>query len=170
MAANVVYKRKKVLIDAPPPVRMELPAAWADNDLLVSPQTKSTVFGNVSALRLGRDQIIAPAAPVYLRCGAHFGPNWGFGFRHIWKEHFSHVPERDEAAHQISAFVAQLLKKTTPVHYDQDSQEEGRTKATALRVLVGLAVIEYLPAEALWSVVTAYRGRNTKGPAVGSLV
>lgn len=165
-----VFIKKSRRVEVPAEAKMPLPATWADMDCLISPRTKTEAFAQVSELKYGRT-VLAPAGPLYLRCGLHLGANWGFGFRHIHEEHFKHIADRDEAAHVISAFVARLAERGERVLYNPENQEPDRLKAHILRVHSGLLVIEYRPEVGAYSVVTGFvGGQNTKGSQVGALV
>ena len=119
-----------------------------------------------------RGRALFPPGTIQLRYGAHYGPNHGFGFLHIWREHFNHIRDHDEAMRKVKASIANILKAGTAIRHD--------TNATATRVFVvrigaGIVVVEHLRDEgfpAIYSVVTGgYHPReNTKGSVIGALV
>lgn len=139
---------------------------------LICPSSKTDVFGRVREMTV-RGGPTFPAGPIHLHYGIHFGANRGFGFQHIWAEHFRHVKDHDQAMSQIIAEVAKILQPTTEVFYLPPKVKEKNKKqperAKVFRLSAGLVIIELRPEHpAFYSVVTG--GFNPGEKKMGSLI
>lgn len=123
------------------------------------------IYGHVPELVIRRGPTF-PAGAIYLKYGEHRGRHRGFGFQHIWKEHFSGIDDHNVAMALICARVAEALQPRAPLHYETGDRLE------VYRLKAGCVILELRPSEGpSYSVVSAgYVTRNAKGPRVGALV
>lgn len=137
---------------------------WNRNDPLVNPASDEHLFGWVPQLKIHRGPTF-PAGGVVLRYGEHRGPHSGFGFQHIWRQHFFRIEDHDEAMERICDHVAKSLAPRTALHYETGARLE------AFRLITGSTVLQLLDGDQpVYSVVTSgYFPRNGKGPRVGAL-
>lgn len=145
---------------------------WSEDDRLICPASKSAVFGQVPNITL-RGTLLLPAGPIYLKYGAHFGANHGFGFQHIWAEHCPQMTDHDAAMEEVCQRVTKILQPNTPIFFTNEERPSERKKARVRRLHVGIVVIElrlYDQPSPCYSVVTGgFDPGNTKGSQVGAL-
>lgn len=136
---------------------------WASEYRLTHPDTGAEAFGHIPALDI-RNGPSFPAGPIYLKYGEHRGEHRGFGFQHIWKQHFACMEDHNAAMARVQRVVADALPPGAPIHYEWgDRLEVFRLRTGSVILLLARKATEY-------SVVSAgYRPRNAKGPRVGAL-
>jgi hypothetical protein len=115
-----------------------------------------------------------PAGAIQLHYGIHYGHNSGFGFQHIWAEHYKHLGDHDAAMGVITKAVSDILRPNTEVFYvpPKPSPKKKRERANVFRLSAGLVIIE-LRADAntpFYSVVTGgFNPGEKKGSLIGAL-
>lgn len=109
---------------------------------------------------------------IFLRAGAHFGPNKGFGVRHIWEAHKADLqPFGCESIEQVSAFVASVVTVGSLV-YCEFNDPRGNHRVTILRNKLGSLILE--PRDERhrgfgYYVVTWYPSNRPKGTLVSKV-
>jgi hypothetical protein len=163
---------KKTLFKTPKPVVAEGPSepprpTWTSEQNLICPFGKTEVFARVPAINV-RGGISFPAGEVFLRYGDHFGYNSGFGFQHIWREHFHHITDHDLAMEAVRQSVADVLRPTTKIFYEAERER----RASVHRLHVGIVIIELRTSPTThYSVITGgFNPGKTKGSLIGALV
>lgn len=142
--------------------------AWSSEQQLVCPIGKTPVFARVPRISV-RGGPTFPAGDVFLRYGEHFGYNNGFGFQHIWREHFHHIKDHDAAMEAVRNAIAGILRPTAPIFYDAT---RAGNRAAVHRLHAGIVIIQMRAgAPPHYSVVTGgFNPAKTKGSLVGALV
>lgn len=113
-----------------------------------------------------RGESLFQAGRIVLRYGEHQGPNRGFGFEHIWKEHFGGVADHDTAMADVERFVRAIVRPGVAIHY------EAGKRAAIFSSLNGLAIVQEMvdgQNVIFYSVITAFSGRNANGSRVGAV-
>lgn len=137
---------------------------WTVEQILTHPDTGEEVYGHVPELRIHKGPTF-PAGVIQLKYGEHRGPHRGFGFQHIWKEHYSHLVGHDEAMDFIRKALAKALQPRAPLFYDAGDRLE------VLRLNSNSVIIEWNMQTKTYSVVTAgFVRRHVKGSRVGALI
>lgn len=137
--------------------------AWASEQNLLHPDTGGLVFGQVPELKIHRGPTF-PAGAIHLKYGEHRGPHRGFGFQHIWQEHYAHIADHDVAMDAVIRDVAKALQPRAPIFYDSGARLE------VLRFTSNSIIIEWNRRTLHYSVVTAgFVRKNAKGSRVGAL-
>ena len=126
-------------------------------DRLICAATGNTTFAMFPELGFAG----FPAGPIVLKYGKHLGGSRGYGFQHIWREHYPRIADHDVAQNVIIGYVSSILVTNAPIYYEAGSRV-AVFKASAGQVIVELRGAEY-------SVVTAYASRNAKGSWIGAL-
>jgi len=149
-----LIERRKKWAYSPPPAQV------APDHPLISPRSGTIDFAMFPAIN--GPAVILPAAPIRLKFGKHQGPNWGFGYIHIWREHFTGVGDAEEAKREVIALVESVLVDGAPIFY-----EIGR-RAAIFRGSEGQVIVELRGTDE-YSVVTAFKHANAKGSRIGAL-
>src|SRR6478672_10097798 len=166
-------KARKTLFKTPRPESAQEHApdrvrpVWTSEQNLICPIGRTEVFARVPAMKV-RGGISFPAGDVHLRYGSHFGYNSGFGFQHIWREHFHHIKDHDEALEAVRRNIAKVLRPATQIFYEADRGQ----RASVHRLHVGIAIIGLRAAPTPhYSVITGgFNPGKTKGSLIGALV
>jgi hypothetical protein len=169
--------KKTRTLDLPKVAPAQPKEDWDQDMCLVCPSTSTTVFAQVPQMT-PRDGPDFPAGPIHLRYGVHLGPNRGFGFQHIWAEHFAHIEDHDLAMAAVIKSIAAVLLPETDIFYAQPKPvKPGRKKqndrATVFRLSTGLVIVELRPdTPPHYSVVTGGYNNLTqkKGSLIGALL
>ncbi|MCA0205832.1 MAG: hypothetical protein LCH92_15915 [Proteobacteria bacterium] len=125
-------------------------------------------FGLLDDMRSGAFRL--PAGPVLLLMGEHFGPNRGWGARHIWHEHQREIAARGwDQFEDVAKFVALIVCAGTPVFFEGPGTRN--TRLAVVRSRTGTAILESRDRRDghIWSVVTAFAGTKTHGTRVGTV-
>ena len=157
-------KKCKLVVGTP-----ELRRPSNPNRPINSPVTGTPKFADFPALK-PRGKAFA-GGPIYLREGKHRGPNNGYGFQHIWQEHFSAEVDPKEAELQVATFVATILVVGSSIHYEGGigSQVD---RAVIWRHANGIAILEERTdgqGSIIYTVVTAFKTGGPKGVLIGKL-
>lgn len=137
---------------------------------ILNPATSTPSFGAFPGFTVRESGRVFAPGPIQLRYGEHFGPHRGYGFTHIWREHFPGANVESDALAQVIQFVQSVLAKGSGVFYEGGTGRHER-RAIVCRVGKMLVVLEEMTdAEnnILYSVVTAFRS-NPKGVRVATL-
>jgi len=113
-----------------------------------------------------RNTELFSSGPIVLRYGRHLGPNRGFGFEHIWKEHGGAYPDHDEAMEKVEARVREVIRPGAEIFYEAGS------RAAIFSSIRGMAIVERKPDgnnASIYSVVTVYKPRKVNGSRVGAV-
>ena len=136
--------------------------------LLINPRSGSYIFGNVPQIKSKND--IIPTGDIFLFQGKHVGPNRGFGAIHIWREHAKEMAQIGLTSFdEVPNFVSNIVQIGTPLYFgDRYSR---KIRLMAVRHVSGTAILECIQRNdgTIWSIVTAFSGRNTNGTRVGSV-
>lgn len=146
-----------------------LPPVNAKHPIL-NPATSTLSFGAFPGFTVRESGRVFAPGQIQLRYGEHFGPHRGYGFTHIWREHFPGTNVEPDALAQVVQFVQSVLAKGSGVFYEGGTGRHER-RAIVCRVGKMLVVLEEMTdAEnnTLYSVVTAFRS-NPKGVRVATL-
>ena len=134
------------------------------DERLPHPDSAMPVFGHFPELGVKNGPLF-PSGEIVLAYGHHLGPNRGFGFQHIWVEHFRRMEEHDAALERISRFVAGILRPRTPIYYELGS------RAAIFRGSAGQVIVELRDGpNPFYSVVTAFVAHRVHGDRVGALL
>lgn len=117
-----------------------------------------------------------PGGNIVLRSGRHFGPHRGFGIRHIWLERGHDLQKWGyETIYDVPRFVSDIIKHGSNIVCEFNSIGNYQ-RLIVMKGRNGCAVLEICSRtmnhtnEALYSVVTAYRGRNPQGQSVARVI
>lgn len=137
---------------------------WTSEQFLSHPVTGDTAYGHVPELKIHRGPTF-PAGAIHLKYGEHRGPHRGFGFQHIWREHYSGIANHDDAMEAIRKHLAEALQPRAPIFFDSDSGD----RLEVYRFKSNSVLIEWR--NGIYSVVTAgFIRKITKGSRVGALI
>ena len=144
----------------------ETQKVWHRDEHLICPVKRTDVYGRVPKIVI-RNGPTFPAGNIFLRYGEQFRTGIGFGFRHIWADHYGHIPDHDIAMERICSEVSAILMPGTELFY-----ENRKDRMNAHRLHSGFVVLSLVPGfPARYSVITGgFSPGNTKGSLVGSLV
>ncbi|MGX7001433.1 hypothetical protein [Caballeronia sp. KNU42] len=115
--------------------------------------------------------------PVYLLLGEHWSRHRGYGAVHIIEGHWKEIKLSAKAVSPdnvtaVSAFVARVLTRRARIHCEFASMR-GKHKPIVVKGGNGSVVLEPMvdrsSREFYYSVVTAFRDTNAKGPEIGTL-
>lgn len=180
--ADADSRPKKRVIKANPREVAAIAAAAPARDInenLICPIGKSEVFANIPAITLRSSGEALPAGPVYLRYGRHFSANKGFGFQHIWTEHYPYIVDHDAAMERIRNELAAVLRPGTEIFHDSERVKKGALtkqsdskRLNVQRLHLGIVIVALMPgAHPHYSIITGgYNPGYTKGSLVGALV
>jgi hypothetical protein len=139
------------------------------NRLINHPTNGTPKFCDFPAVRARGKQF--SGGPIYLREGMHKGKNWGFGFRHIWAEHFKEETDPIAAERTVVGFVAQILTAGSAIFYEGGTGSLA-DRACVLRSAEGVVIVEERlnrSRPAIYSVVTAIPAGRPYGTQIGVL-
>lgn len=164
------WRKKRVLVDKPTSEESIKNDCAADHPL-PCPGTGSNIFGHVPQMQV-RGGPLFPEGHIQLHYGAHYGPNRGFGFQHIWAEHYRHIQDHDGAMAEIAKAIQAILKPTTDIFYVPPKERVGKERASVFRLSAGLVIIELRDGtNPFYSVVTGgFNPGEKKGTLIGALV
>lgn len=140
--------------------------SYLSEDILTNPVTGTNVFGLVPEISV-RGGPTFPAGPIHLKYGLHRGPHKGFGFQHIWKQHFREHASHEAALPAVIEFIQKALPASAPLFYEYGNRLE------VFRIYTGRVIIELYDrsVQPHYSVVSAgYRPKSAAGARVGALV
>lgn len=132
---------------------------------LPHPSNGGTIYGIFPKVRHAKLEL--PAGDIVLRYGEQRGYHRGFGFMHIWHEHYGHIARQDDAIVAVCAVVASIIRPGAAIH------DEGNGRALILKTPTGVVIVELNHRgdnTPFYSVVTCFDGRKTHGPRVGAVV
>jgi len=138
------------------------------NDPAPNPATGTLSFGLVPEGKSGADVI--PEGEIQLRHGKHSGANRGFGIEHIWAEHKKEMEQAGFITKEdVPAYVATIVRPGSAIYYEGGYHKHQRV--AVVRSSSGTAILElkHMSEGAIWSIVTAYAGKNTNGTQVGAV-
>lgn len=143
------------------------------DDFIAHPNTERQCYGYVPEIR--SNGIVLPAGDIYLRAGRHFGPNKGFGVRHIWDEHRHELTRIGcKAIDQVANYVASVIVHNAPIYCEFVLKPNGY-RVAVLRSSKGYAILDPILNDdqeiQFYSVVTAYKLRRSgHGTEVGRVI
>ena len=152
----------------------EVPAEFNHHHDLFMPHpvTGDQYWGQV---KVTSRHLTQPGGPIILRAGRHIGPHKGFGIRHIWTERGRELQKWGyNSIHDVPDFVSKIIQDKAQIVCEFSSMYEYE-RLIVMRSRNGCVVLEARSeirngdeeTQLLYSVVTAYRGRNPNGQSVG---
>lgn len=109
-----------------------------------------------------------PESKIYLKEGHDFKGK-GFGVKHIWAQHKNDLIRLNyPSINSVSLFVANITKTGANIFYEQRIYENQRVNV--LETTIGIVVIEFNIHQQIYSVVTAYPRKSSRGTLVGTLL
>lgn len=139
------------------------PQGFNSDTRIAHPTHGGESFGRVPEIQVRKGPLF-PAGDIILTYGQHQGPNKGFGFQHIWTEHFKAETDHNNAMSAVVAFVAKICAPRTPIYY-----EHGK-RVAVFRGSAGQVLVEVRGGTTpFYSVVTAFKPRNPIGEKIGAL-
>ncbi len=139
------------------------------NRPILNPETKAPAFGHIPDLTTPGKRF--PAGPICLREGKHRGPHKGFGFEHIWREHFAQETDPSVAEQTVIEFVVKILIPGATIHYEGGLGKQSNRVAVCRR-MHGIIILEEIldsTNSVNYSIVTAIPGGKPYGPVIGAL-
>lgn len=134
------------------------------NDPIPNPNTGKFSFGLVPKGKSGSDTI--PEGEIQLRHGKHRGVNRGFGLEHIWAEHRKEMAQVGlYNKNDVPTYVAKIVRTGSAIYYEGGYYKNQRI--AVIRSSSGTAILEWKGS--VWSIVTAYSGKNINGTRVGAV-
>ena len=106
-----------------------------------------------------------PAGPIHLRYGQQRADHNGYGFMHIWQQHFAHIEDHDSALEVVTNHVAGIVKPGIPIHW------ESGEKAALFRSPEGIVIVELRISgdnQAVYSIVSCFDGKRAHGTLIGT--
>ena len=132
---------------------------------VINPGTGSTSFGLVPSIKV--PGLICEQAEIHLVEGKHRGPNRGFGKEHIWAEHQTEMLQSGFGSEEeVGSYVASIVRSGSRLYFEGGHKRNPRL--LVFRSSAGVAVLELRPGK-IWSIVTAYSGRQPHGTLVGTV-
>jgi hypothetical protein len=169
--AIIVKKKTRPIAPQGPPTNLPK-QRWIAEESLICPISRTAVYGKIPPLSY-RGRAVFPAGDIHFKYGIHYGPGSGFGFQHIWKEHFPHIRDHDDAMEQACRMIARVFRPNAQIFFDplHPSNIQAASRITAFRLHVGNVVIALRPeATPFYSIVTGgFGGANAKGSLIGAL-
>jgi hypothetical protein len=138
------------------------------SELILNPLTQLEAFGRVPKIKLDKSEF--PECDIVLGMGRHYGPNKGFGARHIWAEHQREMAQGGFLQEtDVALYVLSIIQPGTPLFYEGASWKN--TRLMAVRSAKGTVILEYRERREgpVWAVVTAFSGTKTHGTRVGTV-
>lgn len=136
---------------------------WDKEHKLEHPSNGTLVFGYLPELKVVRGPTFS-SGPIYLKYGVHYGPGRGFGFVHLWKAHFKHLENHDDALVEVRRHVAEHLGGPVVLFHERESRVQ------AVRFRVGSLILEaYQRPEPHFSVVSGGYMQEGKGTRVARI-
>jgi hypothetical protein len=148
----------------PPAFSKPRPATPINN-----PITGTPVFGMFPELSVSGVEFAA--GPIYLRFGAHFGANRGWGFEHIWQGHFASCLTFHDAEPKVTGLLNSIVVPGATIHYEY-GLGKAEKRSTVFRSAAGVVVVERMTDggnQVFYSVVTAFPARMARGYVIGRL-
>lgn len=126
------------------------------------------VVGTFPELEINHETWLS--GPIELYYGEHRHDGGGYGFQHIWKDHFKAINDEAAALSKVLVFLQNILVPGAPIYYEHALGRLGQ-RAVVLKAQNGMVVLERrIKAGAdTYSVVTAYLRRDPTGYKVGAL-
>lgn len=169
--ATIIKKKTRTVPLFGPPTNPPKPQ-WIAEESLLCPVSNTVVYGKIPQLSY-RGSVIFPAGDIYFKYGIHYGPGSGFGFQHVWKEHYPHVKDHDDAMERACRMIAKVFRPNAQVFYDplHPANIRAASRVTAFRLHVGNVVIALRDEDTpFYSIVTGgFGGANAKGSLIGAL-
>lgn len=133
---------------------------------VLNPVTGGTSFGLVPRIRVA-GQTICEQAEIQLVEGKHWGPNRGFGKKHIWAEHQKEMQRSGfDGEEEVGSYVESIVRSGSLLYFDGSHMRN--TRLQVFRRSAGLAILEQ-QSDDTWSIVTAYPGKQPHGTLVGTV-
>lgn len=137
------------------------------NQLVINPKTGTFSFGYIDEINI--PHYYFPAGEILLKCGEHYGPNVGFGVRHIMYEHSEELHELGYTTPNcIARFVGDVICAGSEIYCENPAKE----RVTILRSKLGVVIVkQFTDAENnyYYSVITAYLSSKAHGSRIGTI-
>ena len=133
---------------------------------VINSVTEGMSFGVVPRIKV--PGLTCEQAEIHLFEGRHWGPNRGFGRKHIWAEHQTEMLQmgfRNEE--QVGHYVASIVRSGSSLYFEGGFMRQPRL--LVVNRTVGTAVLECRSPLKVWSIVTAYSGKQAHGTFVGTV-
>lgn len=156
---------------------LEVPATFNhhQNHCIPHPITGHEYWGQV---KVTSSHLAQPGGPIILRAGRHIGPHKGFGIRHIWTERGNELQKWGyPSIYEVPNFINEIIQDKTQIVCEFSSMS-GYERLIVMKGKKGCVVLEAREEiqkkdeepQLLYSVVTAYRGRNPNGQSVAVVI
>lgn len=112
-----------------------------------------------------------PGGEIYLRAGEHFGPNRGYGVRHVWEAHQADLVKLDcMSIDGVPAHIARMIVPGAPI-YCEFRQQKGGQRVAVLKTAMGTLILEPRNERRGFGyyVITWYPQRRAHGTLVGKV-
>lgn len=112
-----------------------------------------------------------PGGEIYLRVGEHFGPNRGFGVRHVWEAHQGDLLKLNcMSIDGVASHIAQMIVPGAPI-YCEFKEQKGGHRVAVLKTSMGTLILEPRNERRGFGyyVVTWYPQRRAHGTLVGKV-
>lgn len=156
---KIKLNRKRVVEFSPQP---------KPNDRVQHPDTGSFSFGVVPECKSESETI--PEGRIELRNGRHRGPNKGFGIEHIWAEHQKEMEQAGfSSIDDVPAYVATIVRAGTPIYFEGGYYSHQRVAVVNSSAGTAILEMKHSADGVVWSIVTAFSGKNSNGTLVGAV-
>jgi hypothetical protein len=138
------------------------------NQFLINPTSNQYCFGYVAEARV--KSTVIPSGEIRLEAGRHWGPNKGYGAKHIWVEHQKEICKFGlRTIEDVPHYVAKIVRENARLLYEGGDLRG--TKITVVESSFGIAILGYVDRadEAFWRVITAYGRRQGHGTRFGNV-
>lgn len=156
--------------------RLEIPPEFNHhhNHQIPHPITGHEHWGKV---KVTSKHLTQPGGPIILRAGKHIGPHKGFGIRHIWAERGQELQTWGyPSIYTVPNFINEIIQDKAKIvcEFNAMRVNERLIVMKGRKGCVVLEAREEIPKnneepELLYSIVTAYRGRNPSGQLVATI-
>jgi hypothetical protein len=139
------------------------------NQLITHPPSNTTCFGRFPGFNL--QWVIFLPGPIHMKRGRHHGEHDGFGVEHIRIEHFSHIPNDDDARAEAIQFVCEILQPGAEIYYEGGTGRHSE-RSMVCRNEYGVVILEAGKDgnnNTVYFVVTAYPRLRPHGTRVARL-
>ena len=112
--------------------------------------------------------------PIVLKAGRHKGPHRGFGVRHIWAERGRELTKYGyPTIHDVAVYVASIIANKASIMCEFNGMGSNQ-RLIVMKGRAGCVILEgfNIPNDSqqlMYSVVTAFKGKNPEGQIVGTV-
>lgn len=106
-------------------------------------------------------------APIFLKLGEHSERHRGFGFTHIWKEHFKEISDPQEALCVILKKLNEIITKNAEIYYEGQLAKKFDRCTVKLKSKNFVIILE--KRSDYYSIITCYPTRKVNGKKEGAV-